>query len=304
MSVPTNVITLKQERTLRPAGYQLSQWISRYPEDATQPAALEPVFVVRSVENTEYFERVAVLLDTVSLSENPLTRFDFKGVGGDAALAALRPYDVIRATGEETRHWLQTEAPYNDRDFTVYQISARKSGSASTMLSGGRLQLDGYTFSDDDIGRWVYLQGFVDNTSYNGYAKVLRYEGNTAYIDKTTTATETSGGGWYFYWAEIVVSSGGSVEPRYFPDKRAGITWRCLRDGSPIVDCSGDAGETYRSNPSLKLFRSVRWTSIEATLQNALDFMASVVLGVRALQREADRNNGTDSAVVVTVVGG
>lgn len=296
----SNVIQLKQERIPRGIGWQLTQWVSRVPIGATSPDALEPLFVIRNVEGRESFDRIADLTDFVNLSENLLKFFEPKGTYGNEILGQAVNGDLLRISGDSSVQWEQTGAPYNDREFAVYQVISREQGTGISLFVGGRILLTGYSFTNDDVGRWVLLSGFVTG-AYNGYFQVVSVSGGMGQLNYAIPSSETSTGVWDFRWVEISQGADVSLEPKYFPQRKTGLTWALYR-GLALVT-SGTGGSSRRERYNEALFLSVRWTSVEPSLDAALGFMTFVQNGVKRLQAEADANSGTTGEIVVTTFG-
>lgn len=292
-----SVIRLNQERVARASGWQLTQWLSTYPAAVTYPDTLEAAFLVRNVSGRESFERVATLSDLAAYPVSNLRYFEPKGAYGDVFFTLVASGNTLRITGD-TLHWVQVGAPYTNREFTVNSGPLqRASGSAPQILPGGIVIFPGYTFSDDDIGRWFQLTGFVTG-AFNGYCQILSVRGNTAQTNKSSAVTETSSGGWYSYRVSIETNAGAGLEPRYFPLKATGLTWDLVYTGGSTQQ--GDGGTTLRDVTSSNLYRTTRWTSIEPSLEAALSFMASVQDGLRRLRIESDANGDGGSVLLVT----
>ena len=294
-----NIIQLKQERIPRTVGWQLTQWVSRVPIGATTPDALEPLFVVRVIGGRESFDRVASLTDFVKYSENRLSFFEPRGAAGDVALRQAVNGDTLRFPGTALLHWEQADAPYNTLDFQIYRVSTRVSGFGANLFTGGGLLLTGYTFTDADIGRWVLLSGF-STSRYNGYIQITSVVGGMAQTHVSVPGDEASSGLWEFRWIELDAGVDPALEPRYFPERRDALQWQLWRGLTLII--YGTGGSTRREREDA-VFLSVRWTSVEASLDAAMSFMTSVQTGVRALQAEAALNDGAVGEVVTTTFG-
>ena len=157
-----SVIRLNQERVPRVAGWQLTQWVSRYPDGVTYPDALEAAFLIRNVSGREYFERVCSMRDLATYPEANLRYFEAKGTEGDTFYTLVRAGDTLRITGASSQHWLQVAAPYNNRTFTVNSgLLQRANGASPIMMPGGLVTLPGYQFTDEDVGRWFEFSGFT-----------------------------------------------------------------------------------------------------------------------------------------------
>lgn len=295
----SNIIQLKQERIPRAVGWQLAQWISRVPIGATTPDVLEPLFVIRVVGGRESFDRVASLPDFVNYSENRLIFFEPRGTNGGAVLRQATNGDTLRFPAASLIHWEQTDAPYNTRNFQVYQVTTRHSGSGADLFAGGGLLVAGYSFTEADIGRWILLTGFA-SPSYNGYAQITGVVGGVAQTHLSVPSDVSSNDVWEFRWIQLDPGTDPALEPRYFPERRDALQWELWRGLTQVT--AGNGGSTRRERED-EVFLSVRWTSIEASLDAALSFMTSVQSGVSALQTDAARNDGAVGEVVTTTFG-
>jgi hypothetical protein len=296
------ILQLKQEGIVRAAGYQVSQWITRYPVGATTPDAMEALFVLRNTLGRESFDRIATPEDLAADStvlENNCTRFEVRGTNGDFFLGALVG-DVIRVSGDSTLHWLQAASPYDDRDFTVTGLIARASGtsvlsSAPTLVTGQLLRLPGYRFTDADVGRWVRLYGFA-TTAYNGFVQIIGRDGGSAVVDLSVPSGETGGvsSGWEFLVAQIETLPSVTEEPRYFPMAQRDLPWMLLRGGGAVT--SGTGGASLRDDETATVFRVARYTAVDPSLDAALGRMAQARFDVEALQALVSANQGSFGA--------
>lgn len=296
------ILQLKQEGVVRAAGYQVTQWITRYPAGATTPDAMEALFVLRNTLGRESFDHIATpeeLASGSSVPENNCTRFEARGRNGDFFLGA-HAGDVIRITGDSTLHWLQASAPYADRDFVVTGLVARASGtsilgSAPQLVTGQRLLLPGYRFTDADVGRWVKLHGFT-TSAYNTLAQIIGLDGASAVVDLAVPSGETGGAasGWEFLVAEIETLPSVFEEPRYFPMAERDLPWTLLRDGGAVT--SGTGGASLREDETATVFRVARYTAVDPTLDIALGRMAQTRFDVAALQALVSANQGSFGA--------
>lgn len=282
----TAIIELHQERTPRPEGWQLTQWV----DPTTTPDVLEALFVVRATGPLEALEGIATLPDCAALAVNPLACFEPRGTNGGALLAAL-PNDVLRIT-TVLPHWLQVDAPYDDMDFVVAGVASRVAGTGAALAVGGGLTLDGYAWTDEDLGRWVYLLGFA-TPGNNGFTQVIAVAGGAAVVDKVVAVGEASTGAWAFRWLVAY--------DRDFPTRRDGLAWALYRDAGLVT--SGDNGSTRRADPGAARFRTARWTSVEASLDAALALAAVVRAGARRLQVDAGATAATVPVVITTTFG-
>ncbi len=294
-----NIIQLKQERIPRTVGWQLTQWVARVPIGVTTPDALEPLFVVRVVGGRESFDRVASLSDFVNYEENRLVFFEPKGASGDTLLRLAANGDTLLFPSPTLEHWKQTGAPYTTNEFQVYHVTTRVGGSGAALFVGGGLLLTGYVFTSADAGRWVLLSGFT-SPGYNGYVQITSVVGGVAQTNLSVPSDESSTDLWVFRWLELDVGSDPALEPRYFPERKDGLQWELWRGLTQVA--AGTGGATRRERDDA-VFLSVRWTSVEASLDGALSFMASVQNNVKALQAEAARNDGVEGEVVTTTFG-
>lgn len=293
-----SVIRLNQERVARAAGWQLSQWVSTYPAEVTYPNSLEAPFLIRNVSGRESFERVSLLTDLAAYEEKKLRFFEPKGVNGDLFFTRVSTGNALRVVGDTTAHWIQATTPYTNKAFTVNSgLLLRANGASPVMLPGGVVTLPGYTFSDEDVGRWFEFTGF-STSAFNGFCQIRSVRGNAAQTSKASGVTETSAGGWFSYWVSIETNVGGGLEPRYFPTKTTNLPWEL--DYAPGSTQTGTGGVTHREATTSNLYRSSRWTSIEPSLDAARNFMAVVQDGVRRLQAESDANVDGTTVVVVT----
>ena len=294
-----NVIELRQERSPQRGGWWLAQWVTRFTADATEPDVYEAPFVVRSVGGREHFERVANMVDLVNLEENRLLYFDMRGSNGAAFFTQVQAGDVIRITGDDTAHWVETTAPYDDRDFVVSQITTRVNGTGVAVLVGGQVQLTGYAFTHEDVGRWVRIQGMT-TSGFNGYLQILSVDGAVARTGLSVLSPETSlSATWAFRWVEID-DKPDSHEGRYFPERRSGLAWELWRDSAFVL--LGTGGTSLRERPDEVLFRSNRWGSMEPTVQAALDFAKVVRRGLELLQAEGAAHGAPDGRSPVLTV--
>jgi len=229
------------------------------PPGATDPTADADLFVIRRVGLEEALDRIATPLDFESLDVNELTHFECR-TSGVSDLALVIPGDILRVTSV-IPHWIQSEAPYTDQDFTIAAYENRISGSNPQILAGNRLMLDTYEFGNEDIGRIVWLSGFP-SMAYNNPARILSFQGNTATISLTTTTNET-GTDWAFKRLRIDPGPAPGQEARYFPTIVRRVKWE-VRRGSAVV-ATGNEGYTERVDFASPLFRDHRFTSLEAT---------------------------------------
>jgi hypothetical protein len=311
--MPSIVIRIRQKGYVRSAGYQAVNWAVTVPVAdppsspliGTTPLSYAPLFVVRDSGGFDSLERVATLQDLVALPQAELRFLDVRGPGGDAAFAPavvngpLGPFAGDTLTFPDTAgrlsYWLEDSPPYNSNSFVVKQSAIRAQGTNPQILTGNRLQLPNYTFTQNDVNRWVYLSGF-STLAYNGFAQITAFLGNTATINKTTSSIET-GTSWRFPYIEIDTGTNPLVEPRFFPTRERNLAWE-LRRGAALIASATSGGATMR-DVEASLVRSLRYTNLASSNQAALDLMAAVRSGAYNLQAEGARNN-TDFTVLIT----
>lgn len=288
----TTPITLRiqQKGYIRPQGYQAVQWAVTVPISvppgsppiATDPLSLATLFVVRNVGGFETFERVATPLDLNTLAPQSLVCFDIRGAGGDVALASVLPGDKLGVLNPPST-WIVDEPPYTDAEYTIGSRGIRAQGGNASVGPSG-LTIPSYNFRPEDIGRWVYLSGFLPSGGSNGWAQILSYLGNVAQVDRVFTINET-GGSWAFYFLQTdpsAVPSGS--EPQYLPTAASGLTWKLMRGPSTIV-ATGDGGVSYRQPQPNPLSLASRFTYILPTAQALDDLFLVTRQQVDALQR-------------------
>lgn len=237
----------------------------------------------------ETFERVASLSDFVTYPENPLKYFECKDAGGYALFSAL-PSDAIEFD-PEIEYWLQTDPPYNNCKYVVSGV-VTISGASPKLKVGNYLQLDDYTFTNDDVGRWFSLTGFTTSLYNNPVMVVAVLTGRTAIIlfsAGTVTTTNETGTSWTKRRLEIEPNVIGGAEPKFFPTAVRGQPWALKRLG--IGYGFGPNGETSRTDPTLTIFRDRRITVVHSTLNAALTQADNTKAAVALLQAAADQNN-------------
>jgi hypothetical protein len=275
-------IRLSQEGKRRSSGFQATQWINRIPAGVTDPLNNAELFVFRNVSGRESFDRVATLLDLVSIPINELKYFSCKRTGG-SFLDAILPGDQLLIT-TSIPYWLQDEAPYTDQWFTVDAVEPLAFGSNPTILTGNRLQLPGYSLTKQDLGRWIFLSGFA-TTGYNVAVQILSVEANTARISLTTTSNEV-GTSWTTSRIRIKIDEDPLVENRYFPTMEGPLSWQVYRDS--VLITSGDAGFTERTLPLLDVYRDHRVTTLEPTEEQASFRFINTRAYIQQLQEQLD----------------
>ena len=292
----TQLIRLMQEGVVRANGHQLTQWTAAYPSGVTTDS-LEQLFVINRSSLGESLVRVATLSDFLAYTPNELKYFECRGVGGNSAFDAVAGH-VIRATGVD--HWLQAGAPYADNDFTIASVSDT-SGSSPQLLVGNYLQISGYTFDEDDVGRWFKLAGFA-TSGYNMPAEVVSVvTPGTALVrfaSALAVTTNETGSSWFTRRLVIETNVSATLEPRYFPTVERNVSWQLLNSGTGYA--TGSGGETSRQDPTRLTFRDRRVTSILPSLDAALALAATTKAGVALLQVESDTNNTSFLGVTQT----
>lgn len=304
----TTPITLRirQEGYVRANGYQAAQWAVTVPvEDppgstplATDPLSYKELFVVDQTGPRDVLRRIATLQDYVALSVAELSWFDIRtpGAAGKAWFDSFNIGDTLRVSGAP--HWIQSQAPYTTYDFVVDHAEYRASGSAPVTAVGKQLTLPGYTFTPEDVGRWVELTGFT-TTAYNGMTQIVSYDGSVAVVDKTFGTNET-GSAWRFPWFHVQTTFSGQ-EPRYFPSREENLAWALVRSSSVV--CFADSGLATRRSLSLPLVRSVRFTELAPTLGAATDLFEYTAASMARLQAEGARADTEFNTIITRTVG-
>ena len=304
---------------MRASGYQTTQWAVTVPVSdpagdpllGTQPLSYAPFFVERNDGRTDSFVRVATLTDLIRIPHAELQYFDVLGPGGDAifvvnpSTSVLGPFagDILRipeaSINGALAYWLESDAPYTNGDLVVDGLATRASGTGPILLANNRLQLPGYTFTPNDVNRWIVLGGF-SNSLYNVAVQVISYVGSTAVINLTTASGTFTGGTWTMPVIRIVTNTDPALEPRYFPTREPNIGWE-LRRGAALIGSADYGGVPSRwvTDPVLPLTRSTRFTSLETTPTASKAAMQVVQNGVMNLQAAAELNN-TDLTPLIT----
>jgi hypothetical protein len=237
----------------------------------------------------ESFERVASLRDFVSYQENFLKYFEAKGINGNALFSALPGDEIVFDPAIE--YWLQAAAPYNNCEFLVAGV-VTVSGASPKLRVGNYLQLDDYTFTNDDVGRWFSLAGFATPAYNNPVMVVSVLTGHSAvirFVAGTVTNTNETGASWTKRRLEIEPNVLGGAEPRSFPTLVRAKPWTLKRLG--VAYAAGSNGETSRTDPTLTLFRDRRITVLHSTLDAALAQVTTTKSAVALLQAASDQNN-------------
>lgn len=305
--MPSIIIRIRQKGYIRSAGYQAVNWavtvpVSDPPGDpllGTQPLSYAPLFVVRNSGGADSLARVATLRDLVAIPQAELKYFDILGPGGDQVLSTAQAGDVLTfpETSGRLSYWLEDTAPYNSNQFTVAQLVNKAAGSGPQILSSSRLQLPGYSFTDNDVNRWVRLSGF-SSPAYNALVQIQSISGNIATIN-IPTPTSATGGAWQMPLLEIVTNAGAGLEPRFFPTRETNLQWTLTR-GAVLVGSGAYGGTTTRwAGPPSPLARSIRYTELAPSSEAANAFFVSVRSGVAVLQTTATKND-TDFTPLLT----
>lgn len=302
------ILRIRQQGFVRTGGYQVTQWAVTVPVSdpisdppiATSPLSYAPLFLMRNEDfGFESFEGIASLQDFVSLEDNELEYFEIKGQYGNTALINTQIGDTLNLPSTSLDYWLLDSAPYLNNQFTISGLAQKASGVTPLILTGNKLVLTGYTFTDDDIGRWFKLAGFT-TSSYNTYVQVISYTGNVATINITTTTNE-AGSVWEVKRFQVVSNVSPSLEPRYFSEAKNNLAWEIKHGGSTVA--SNTVGLNTQRRLSTVRNRAVRMTYLAPTLDTAMDFMAATRDGVKVLQAQAAKNNTTFSTLITTTFG-
>lgn len=254
------------------------------------------MFVVRDVNGVETFERVAQLPE-FSLAFRSLTFFDVKGSGGDLALSSVSAGDVLSVNNAPS-WWFEDAAPYDTSDFIVAQVQQRIQCPASCFVSPQGIQLSQYTLTADDIGRWIYLEGFTDSGN-NGWAQILSYLGTVAQVSKVFTSDDAGSATFRVVQIDPAVSG---QEPKYFPTKANNLQWKFQR-GSTIL-CTGNGGATLRDGETTNLrFLTTRYTTLTPTAQASEDLFLITRQQVDDLQRAATQVQEAFTDLITHTIG-
>lgn len=269
------------------------------PAVATDPGSYAPLYVIDTSGELETLRRIATLQDYQALPRSELRYFDVRTIGaaGLSWFTDLQLGDTLRISGQPA-HWVQDQTPYTNWDFIIEGVAYRVSGDTPSVNIGKTLTLPGYTFTPDDIGRWVELRGFADS-SYNGLTQILSYTGNVATVDKNFT-TNASGTQWRFPWVWVQEVFSGQ-EPRFFPTRMKNLAWARIRDGLTVASGTG-GGATCRETAG-NLIRSIRHTELAPTLDEGLAILDFAYAGVQRLQREAIASGDTFQPLITRTVG-
>ena len=303
MTVPIT-LRIRQKGYIRPEGYQATQWAVTVPVSdppsspplATDPLSLSAMFVVRDVNGAETFERVAQLTD-FSLTFRELTLFDVRGTDGNLALSSVAAGDTL-TINDAPSWWDEDAPPYDTSEFIVSQVRQRIQCDASCFVSPQGLQLSEYTLSPEDIGRWVYLEGFTDSGN-NGWAQILSYLGTVAQVSKVFTSDDSGVAIFRVIQIDPVVSG---LEPKFFPTKERNLRWKFQR-GSTYL-CAGTGGATLRSEDTTNTrFLSTRFTTMTPTAQAAEDLFLITRQQVDDLQRAATQVQEAFTDLITHTIG-
>jgi hypothetical protein len=210
-------------------------------------------------------------------------------------------------TADRVSYWLQEGLPPYDTDqFVVLRQVFKATGTHPQLLSGNRIQLNDYSFTPNDVNRWIVIvenpASPFSNSSYRGPAQILSIAGNTATINKTITTNEL-GGAWQMPIIEIDPGS-ASLEPKFFPTAELNLAWVLSRGASVISSASyGGVTSRWRGEPESMLIRSVRYTGLEATNAAATNIISVIQNGVMNLQAAAAVNNTELTPLVTSTYG-
>ena len=303
---------------MRTAGYQATNWAVTVPVSdpipsppiATAPISFAPLYLIRQTNEVDSLLRVASLQDFAEYPRSELKLFDIRGPGGDLAFAPLIPggppgpgpnYKLrFPETSGRLSYWLDDYAPYNTNNFFVKQRLYRAQGITPQALPGNRIQLPGYTFSQQDVGRWVYLLGFA--SPYNGLLQIQSYVGNTAVVNRTITTTET-GASWAFPIIEIESQISPALEPRYFPTRERNLSWELLDTGGALVASSTTGGGVTMRETNATIVRSLRYTQLCSSSTAAANLMSVIRNGAENLQRAAALADTDLTALITSTYG-
>jgi len=266
------------------------------PPIATDPLSFAPLYVMRNAGGYDVFERIATLVDLEAIPNAELSYFEPRGAGGGDLLSLALAGDVLRIVTPPA-HWIQTQPPYDSNDFIISQVGIRVQGSSAKCFIGGLIQLPGYTFTQEDVGRWVTLSGFTSSGN-NGKFQILAQVGSSARVSTAFVSNET-GGSYAFQWIEVEDSFPG-LEPRYFPTRASGLAWHLRRSGAHIT--LGENGASTR-NTTNALARSVRCTVLSPSNDAAEKLFLVSRQQVAALQRAASINNTAFTVLITYTVG-
>ncbi len=308
MTTPV-ILRVQQQGYVRPEGYQATQWALTVPLEVppgdpalgTTPESYLPLFLVDTAGSLETLLRVTTLKDLVDYPEANLTYFEPRWGSGYVVLRDAVAGDILRIT-PPPGYWLQTQEPYDDTDFEIEAVEIRTSGDNPVVALGNSLQLPGYTPSNEDIGRWVYVSGFVNN-DYNGWTQIRGVQGNVLLTNKAYLGSAT-GTGWYFYWIKIKTDVGPTLEPRYFPTRERNLSWAHYDDDPSMVSphTTGRGGATAR-NATSRYVRTRRYTHVAPSLAAGLGVFATTRAQLEVLQASAN-TNGSDYSTLITVTVG
>ena len=300
MSTPIT-IRIRQKGYARTAGYQATQWAVTVPVSdplsdppiATEPLSFAPLFVVRDVGGFETFERIRTLTDILPVRQ--LVWFDARGVGGNVALINANTGDYLTIT-TPPEWWLESDPPYDAWVYKVSQVRSRYQGEAR-VTGAHTVSLPGYSFSPEDVGRWVYLYNFA-NPSNAGWARILSFLGTVATVDKTFASNDI--GAVDFRIIEVAPDA-GLLEPHYFPTKTGNLAWKLTRDATLLA--TGTAGATMRDGDPAELFLTTRLTLLLRTPQQVEDLFVVCRAQVSQLQHAAARAQETFLDLITYTIG-
>lgn len=316
--MPSIVIRIRQKGYVRSTGYQATNWAVTVPVSdpiatppiATAPISFAPLYLIRQTNEVDALLRVATLQDFVEYPRSELKLFDIRGPGGDQAFAPLFPGGPpgpgpnyllkFPETAGRLSYWLDDYPPYNTNTFVVKQRLYRAQGTTPQALPGNRIQLPGYTFTERDVGRWVYLLGFA--SPYNGLSQIQSYVGNTAVVDRTITTTE-AGTAWAFPIIEIESALSPGLEPRYFPTREKNLSWELTDTLGALVASSTTGGGVTMRDSEATIVRSLRYTQLCSSSTAASNLMSVIRNGAANLQRGASLADTDLTALITSTYG-
>lgn len=294
---------------MRQAGYQAVQWAVTVPISvpsgalprATSPVGYAPLFVIDTRGPQELLARIATVGDFAALAQSELQMFDAKDSGGPDLYINARPGDVLRIVSPPS-YWLQDEAPYTNTDFLVDIVGVRASGTSPVVASPNLLTLPNYLPSEEDIGRWVFLQGFATPEN-NGWKQLLGVAGASFQTSGNFVAPQ-AGTGWSFPRLRINPSADPSLEPKFFPTREHGLSWE-LHRGDPDATlplAQGTGGVTSREFAG-DFVRSLRRTYLAPSFEDAMASFTFSIAYLEALQAALTVSEGTFMALTTITEG-
>jgi len=261
---------------------------------------LQPLFLIRSTVNGEKFERITTLQDLQGYQQNELVYFEPRKTGGHVLFDAI-PGDEI-ALNPTPSYWQQVNPPYNPPRFFLASV-ALEVGSHPEAIAQDQMRFPGVTLTEDYIGRWVEVNGFT-RTAYNSRWEILGYTGDIASVRRLgssgtiITVGETSTGTFSFGRWRINALPPGVTEYVTFPTKISDRPW-ILYTSTHTIKAIGNYGGTQRMHKDLQLFRSVRMTTLEPSLDAALNRMDVIRRAVETLSYDSNQNSTSFSTTVI-----